>query len=116
MAAPPSPPKRLAPPEHTQVGYQLGGALEANVSRSRAYSFVLDANGQPIELGSGRFAKAYLGEERWLQSKTAFQRSVAIKILQRGVSTDDALRFQMEKEILERVQGHPNIITLYASG
>ena len=25
-------------------------------------------------------------------------------------------RFQIEKELLERVQGHPNIITLYASG
>jgi hypothetical protein len=38
----------------------------AHVVRSRAYAFVLDANGQPQELGSGRFAKAYLGEERWL--------------------------------------------------
>ena len=87
-----------------------------HVVRSRAYAFVLDAKGQPIELGSGRFAKAYLGEERWLESKTAFRRNVAIKILQKGVSEADALRFQLEKELLERVQGHPNIITLYASG
>jgi serine/threonine protein kinase len=88
----------------------------AHVVRSRAYAFVLDANGQPQELGSGRFAKAYLGEERWLESKTAFRRNVAIKILQKGVSEQDAMRFQLEKELLERVQGHPNIITLYASG
>src|SRR5215467_214856 len=74
------------------------------VNRGRAYSFVLDLNGNPIELGSGRFAKCYLGEERWLESKTAFRRNVAIKILQRGVSEEDALRFQMEKELLERVQ------------
>src|SRR5690349_17357032 len=86
------------------------------VNRSRTYGFVLDLNGMPIELGSGRFAKCYLGEERWSESKTAFRRNVAIKILQRGVSEEDALRFQMEKELLERVQGHPNIIMLYASG
>jgi hypothetical protein len=34
------------------------------VSRSRIYAFVVDETGMPIELGSGRFAKAYLGEER----------------------------------------------------
>jgi serine/threonine protein kinase len=110
--------------EQTQVGVRLPDmepppavALHhAHVVRSRAYSFVLDQRGLPVELGSGRFAKAYLGEERWLESKTDFRRNVAIKILQRGVSEQDALRFQLEKELLERVQGHPNVITLYASG
>lgn len=87
-----------------------------HVVRSRAYSFVLDQRGMPVELGSGRFAKAYLGEERWVESKTDFRREVVIKILQKGVSDEDHLRFQMEKELLERVQGHPNIVTLYASG
>ncbi|HEY2747717.1 MAG TPA: protein kinase [Polyangia bacterium] len=86
------------------------------VSRSRVYRFALDAGGRPVELGSGRFAKAYLGEEQWLESKTVFRRDVAIKLLQRGVSEEDGLRFQMEKELIERVQGHPNIIGLYASG
>jgi serine/threonine protein kinase len=85
-------------------------------SRTRTYSFVLDVHGEPIELGSGRFAKAYLGEERWLDSKTDFRREVVIKVLQRGVSGEDQLRFQMEKELLERVQGHPNIVRLLASG
>ena len=88
----------------------------AHVVRSRAYAFVLDARGLPIEVGSGRFAKAFLGEERWLESKTDFRRYVVIKIIQRGVTEDDRTRFQIEKELLERVQGHPNIITLYASG
>ncbi|MGO8995522.1 MAG: protein kinase domain-containing protein [Polyangiaceae bacterium] len=87
-----------------------------HVVRSRAYSFVLDQRGLPIELGSGRFAKAFLGEERWVESKTDFRREVVIKILQKGVSDEDHLRFQMEKELLERVQGHPSIVTLYASG
>ena len=86
------------------------------VSRSRIYAFVVDENGQPIELGSGRFAKAYLGEERWVESKTTLRRPVAIKALQRGVSSEDQMRFQMEKEILERVQGHPNIVELLGSG
>jgi len=86
------------------------------VSRSRIYAFVVDETGLPIELGSGRFAKAYLGEERWVESKTTLRRPVAIKCLQRGVSGEDQMRFQMEKEILERVQGHPNIVELLGSG
>lgn len=91
-------------------------AAAFHVTRSRAYSFVLDARGQPIELGSGRFAKAYLGEERWLESKTDYRKPIVIKILQKGVSEDDHMRFQMEKELLERVQGHPNIVELMCSG
>ena len=87
-----------------------------HVVRSRAYAFILDARGQPVEVGSGRFAKAYLGEERWLESKTDFRRFVVIKILQRGVTDEDRLRFQIEKELLERVQGHPNIVGLCSSG
>lgn len=86
------------------------------VARSRIYAFVVDETGQPIELGSGRFAKAYLGEERWVESKTTLRRPVAIKCLQKGVSGEDQMRFQMEKEILERVQGHPNIVELLGSG
>jgi serine/threonine protein kinase len=86
------------------------------VSRSRVYAFVVDETGNPIELGSGRFAKAYLGEERWVESKTTLRRPVALKCLQRGVSGEDQMRFQMEKEILERVQGHPNIVELLGSG
>ncbi|MDB4945170.1 MAG: serine/threonine protein kinase [Labilithrix sp.] len=91
-------------------------AAAFHITRSRAYSFVLDARNLPIELGSGRFAKAYLGEERWLESKTDFRRPVVIKILQRGVSEEDHMRFQMEMELLERVQGHPNIVELMCSG
>jgi serine/threonine protein kinase len=91
-------------------------ALNPFVTRERTWSFVVDDNGQAIELGAGRFAKAYLGEERWLQSKTALRRPVAIKCLQRGVEGEDLMRFQIEKEILERVQGHPNIVELLGSG
>lgn len=93
-----------------------GAGNPFHVVRSRAYSFTLDARGLPVELGSGRFAKAYLGEERWLESKTDFRREIVIKILQKGVSDEDHMRFQMEKELLERVQGHPNVVELLASG
>ncbi|HUS68889.1 MAG TPA: protein kinase [Kofleriaceae bacterium] len=116
---PPSVPLRLplAPPvvrddEQTVVSRHSS----PYISRARSYAFVVDAAGHPIELGSGRFGKAFLGEERWVQSRTSFRRPVAIKILQRGVSDDDRARFQLEKEILERVQGHPNIVEVIASG
>ena len=106
-------PINLAPPAPMQgdtTRVTRAPQLAPCVSRSRVYAFVARRHRPPVELGSGRFAKAYLGEERWLESKTAFRRDVAIKILQKGVSGEDALRFQMEKEILERVQGHPNIV------
>ena len=41
---------------------------EFHLSRTRTDSFVLDAAGRPIDIGSGRFAKVFLGEERWLDS------------------------------------------------
>ena len=50
-----------------------------------------------------------------MESKTDFRRPIVIKILQKGVSEEDNMRFQMEKELLERVQGHPNIVELFAS-
>jgi serine/threonine protein kinase len=88
----------------------------AFVMRTRMCAFVLDEAGRAIELGSGRFAKAYLGEESWLESKTQVRRPVAIKCLQRGVTGVDQQRFHIEKTILESVQGHPNIIELMGSG
>lgn len=96
------------PPTHAQSA--------AHIERRRVYSFAVDARGLPIELGAGRFAKAYLGEERWLDSKTDYRREIVIKVLQKGVSVEDHMRFQVEKELLERVQGHPNIVELYGSG
>jgi len=86
------------------------------VTRTRSYAFVLDKHGSPIELGSGRFAKTYLGEELWVESKTTYRRRVAIKILQKGVTVEDQMRFQLEKQILEHVQGHPTLVEILASG
>ncbi|HEY0189687.1 MAG TPA: protein kinase [Kofleriaceae bacterium] len=106
----------LPGPPMSQVSGVIAQQPTPYVSRSRIYAFVVDETGLPIELGSGRFAKCYLGEERWVESKTTLRRPVAIKALQRGVSGEDQMRFQMEKEILERVQGHPNIVELLGSG
>jgi serine/threonine protein kinase len=92
------------------------GARPFHLVRSRHYAFSLDNLGQPIEIGSGRFAKVFLGAERWMESLTNRRRPVVIKMLQKGVAKSDAQRFQIEKELLERVQGHPGIVELLASG
>src|SRR5262249_20167077 len=42
--------------------------------RSRTYAFVVDAAGRPIEIGSGRYARVFLGQERWQESLTDLQR------------------------------------------
>lgn len=115
------PPSAVAMPSYWPRvdGMSPRNALRASrehVRRDRAYSFVLDSQGQPVEIGAGRFARAFLGEERWLESKTDYRRDVVIKVLQKGVSHEGYLRFQTEKELLERVQGHDNIVELLASG
>jgi serine/threonine protein kinase len=125
MSRPPRPPVVTGQPVHPPLEWDPSeqtrhdvGLLRVSpyIARQRTYAFVMDENSMPIELGSGRFAKAYLGEERWVESKTTYRRNVAIKILQKGVSAEDGMRFQMEKEILERVQGHANIVELLTSG
>ncbi len=110
-----SPAPERSPGETPRLG-SVFGFSRGTVARSRSYNFVLDAQGLPIELGSGRFARTYLGEETWVESKTGFRRRIAIKILQKGVAYEDQMRFQLEKQILEHVQGHPAIIELLASG
>jgi hypothetical protein len=87
---PPHPPVHTGPP--VQLDYLGLVRVSPYIQRTRTYAFVMDENGQPIELGSGRFAKAYLGEERWVESKTTYRRNVAIKMMQRGVSPEDAMR------------------------
>jgi serine/threonine protein kinase len=118
---PPSQPQPMVPVGQGSLAIRADGprdlrAAAFHITRGRAYSFILDQRGNPVELGSGRSAKAFLGEERWLESKTDFRREIVIKVLQRGVSEEEHMRFQMEQELLERVQGHPNIVELLASG
>src|SRR5688500_13985057 len=96
-----SPPNMMQPgPPMTQVSGMIAQPTPY-VSRSRIYAFVVDETGMPIELGSGRFAKAYLGEERWVESKTTLRRPVAIKCLKSGVTSADQMRFQIQNEMIE---------------
>lgn len=84
--------------------------------RARAYSFALDDTGAPILLGSGRFARLYLGYERWEEALTQQLRPVVIKLLLRDLDDDDVQRFRQEKSLLEYLQGHPSIVELLGSG
>jgi serine/threonine protein kinase len=83
--------------------------------RARTYAFALDDAGQPILLGSGRFARLYLGYERWEESVTR-HRPVVIKLLQRDLEDGEITRFGQEKALLEYLQGHPSIVEMLASG
>ena len=91
-------------------------AAAFHVVRSRAYSFVLDQRGLPIESARAGSRRRSSARSAGSSRRPTSAAQVVIKILQKGVSDEDHLRFQMEKELLERVQGHPNIVTLFASG
>jgi hypothetical protein len=122
----------MLPPDDPQDGFgvqspaedggtpsqQIGGLFVTNFHfrRSRTYAFVVDNMGRPIEIGSGSYARVFLGQERWSESLTELQRLVVIKMLHRRINEDDAQRFRIEKELLERVQGHPGIVEVLGSG
>lgn len=110
----PPPPAPLFPEDPQRTA--SASVTDYKIHRGRTYAFVLDMRGQPIEIGSGRFARVFLGEERWVESETDVKRPVAIKMLAKGVAGDEAKRFRMEKQLLERVQGHPAIVELLGSG
>ena len=87
------------------------------VSRSRIYAFVVDETGhadrarlRPLREGLPRRGALGRVEDRRCAGRS---RSSACSAACRD---EDQMRFQMEKEILERVQGHPNIVELLALG
>ncbi len=84
--------------------------------RSRTYAFAGDEIDRPIVLGSGRFARLYLGYERREESLTHQERPVVIKMLQKDLEDEEISRFRQEKSLLEYLQGHPSIVELLASG
>jgi serine/threonine protein kinase len=110
----PPPPQAASPEGVPPPGTQW--VTNFHFRRSRTYAFVVDANGRPIEIGSGRYGRIYLGQERWNESLTDLMRPVVIKMMHRGLGEDERARFQMEKSLLELVQGHPAIIELLGSG
>ncbi|HEX7070852.1 MAG TPA: serine/threonine-protein kinase, partial [Rhodothermales bacterium] len=63
-------------------------------------------------IGRGGMGSVYLAD----RADDEFQRQVALKVLRRGVDTEDVLaRFMHERQILARLN-HPNIATLYDGG
>ena len=58
----------------SQTCYRPASVLEIASTRSSSMTAARQSSSAP-----GRFAKCYLGEERWLESKTAVRRPIAIK-------------------------------------
>lgn len=64
------------------------------------------------EIGRGGMAVVYLAE----RADGAFEQQVALKLIRRGIDTDDVVqRFQRERQILARIH-HPNIGRLLDGG
>ncbi len=64
------------------------------------------------EIGSGGMGKVYLAE----REDGGFRQRVAIKVIKRGMDTDDILRrFKLERQLLAGLE-HPNIARLYDGG
>lgn len=64
------------------------------------------------EIGRGGMGAVYLAE----RSDDAFEKRVAIKVLKRGMDTEEIVRrFQTERRILARLE-HPNIAALFDAG
>lgn len=103
------------------------GFLETPVLGSSAFSIAageLDAPGDPmigLEIGpyrvrariaSGGMGTVYLGT----RADGAFQQQVAIKVVKRGMDTDEIIRrFRMERQTLANLN-HPNIASLLDGG
>jgi serine/threonine protein kinase len=114
--APGGSPRASAPPPLPTAATRTLHVTDYKLRHSRTYSFVVDDAGRPIEVGSGRFARVFLGEERRIESETELRLPVVIKMLAKSVAEDDAMRFRSEKQLLARVQGHPSIVALLGSG
>ncbi len=64
-------------------------------------------------VGEGGFGAIYLG----VRDDGQYQVKVAIKVLKRGLDTEDILRrFLRERQTLAGLQRHPNIVTLFDGG
>jgi serine/threonine protein kinase len=64
-------------------------------------------------LGRGGFSAVYLA----VRNDGQYQGKVAIKVLKRGLDTDDILRrFLNERQTLAALKKHPNIVTLFDGG
>src|SRR5690349_16525412 len=102
-----------------QAGSDNVDAFADNLRTALGRSFWSDPIGHRLgaykitsEIGRGGMGNVYLAE----RADDQFEKHVAIKILNRGIDTDEVLhRFQAERQILARLE-HSNIARLIDAG
>ena len=95
----------LERPPGQPIGGSAGPAAEAGAPTLGAYRI-------ESEIGSGGMGVVYES----FRDDGQFRKRVAIKLLKRGLDTDDVLRrFHLERRILGRLD-HPNIAQIYDAG
>jgi serine/threonine protein kinase len=102
-----SPDERLEVPDPnlSQAFFEELGGFQEGLGRIGRYSLVR-------ELGRGGMGTVYLAE----YEGEGFHQQVALKVLRRGLDTDDILqRFMIERQILAQLK-HPNIARLFDGG
>ena len=102
---------------------QSGGFVDASMSQIAPQLFAGDENQSPIgqrvgayqltrEISRGGMGVVYLG----VRADDQYQKQVAVKLIKRGVDTEDILRrFRHERQILANLD-HPNIARLLDGG
>lgn len=105
------------------IGESVSQYAEPLLSRLRAEIREEDAGGVPpggrigpyrilVELGRGGMGAVFLAE----RADDAFEKRVALKLVKRGMDTEEVLRrFRYERQILASLE-HPNIARLYDGG
>lgn len=107
--------KRMLEAPEDRAGSLVDGALEEFSSSGDQEAEILTQLG-PYRLlesiGAGGMGRVYLGE----RSDGAFDRQVAVKVVKRGMDSDEMLtRFRLEQQILARLE-HPHIARLLDAG
>jgi eukaryotic-like serine/threonine-protein kinase len=92
------------------------GGLQAELDREELQSLPTNGRMGPYrildEIGRGGMGTIYLAE----RADEQFDMRVALKLVKRGMDTDEVLRrFRYERQILARLE-HPNIARLYDGG
>jgi serine/threonine-protein kinase len=90
--------------------------VQADLAREEAAELPLEGRVGPYrllrEVGRGGMGAVYLAE----RADAQFQKQVALKLVKRGMDTDEVLRrFRYERQILAALE-HPNIARLYDGG
>ena len=62
------------------------------------------------QIGEGGFGVVYMARQ------TAFDRTVAVKVISARLAPETRVRFERECRALGKLSGHPHVITVYDSG